>query len=901
MTPHKPGLPARKLQVPQPSPHLLQRAGILRDLRAMRSAKLVVIRAPAGFGKTTVMLQMREAMTVAGIRSAWLTLDDLDNNVPRFASFLGSLFEQLIPSGITAPPESPDGQTNAGFGLLERIASSGEPFAMFIDDFETIRDAAVLAFAREVINSLPPDGQLIVGSRVIPELGLARLRALGQLFEIEPQQLRFSGEEIAEYLVGKRGLKLQPSDLKRLCNATEGWAAALALVSVSLARREDPQPFIAAFSGSNAELMDYLSADVLSGLAEPQRLFLLETSVLSELSAPSCDWLRGRSDSVELLAELERAQMFLIPLDDQRQLYRYHSLFAQFLREQLRRTFPDRVASLHRAASQWCLDQQRPIAAIEHALAGGDAPGAVAILSQFAQTILYSGRARLLARWLHAIPATMLADNSQLRAIHLWALFFSQPPERVLSDLDALESEVDHEVRHRSIYADLLALRPLLLQRMDRFKEALDIGVRNVALLVDRNAFPFSILANSIATLQVVEGNQNAAKRMLEEASAVGAGAANPVGTIYSACCEGVVDLLQGRLRQAATRFRFAERRLEPALSVEDVGGNAVAGVLYAVVAYELNEWENAGRRLRVHLPAIKEQGFPDQVICGSLALARIAFYQGDIDGAWTLLTELEYFGRREQWPRAVATVRIARSRLLLLRGDAGAASRELEQADVPFLWERLEGFSMLAHDLDSLQIARLRLMLYEGRADRAVPLLRDARDRAKQAHRYRRVLQLRILLSMALHAANMQDAALEEIHRALRDASAEGFIRLFVDEGDRVAVLIQQLIHASDQLDVAIATQEYIVKLLTAFGQSREESGQALALSGAGMAEALTRKEFQVLRLLGEGLSNDAMATELQVLDTTVRTHLRSINAKLGASNRTQAVSIARRLGLIS
>ncbi|WP_310388419.1 LuxR C-terminal-related transcriptional regulator [Roseateles sp.] len=861
----------------------------------------MVIRAPAGFGKTTVMLQMREAMTVAGIRSAWLTLDDLDNNVPRFASFIGSLFEQLTPSHTLAPHESPGGQTEAGFGLLERIANSSEPFAVFLDDFETIHDPAVLAITREIIDSLPPDGQLIIGSRVIPDLGLARLRALGQLFEIEPRQLRFSREEIAEYLVEKRGLKLQQCDLKHLYNATEGWAAALSLVSVSLARREDPRPFIAGFSGSNAALMDYLSADVLSGLAEAPRVFLLETSVLSELSAPSCDWLRDRSDSTELLAELERAQMFLIPLDAQRQLYRYHSLFAQFLREQLRRTFPDRVASLHRAASQWCLDHQRPIAAIEHALAGDDAQSAIAILSQFAQTILHAGRARLLARWLQAIPASMLADISQLRAIHLWALFFSQQPEQALSDLDALEAEVDHEVRHRSIHDDLLALRPLLLLRMDRFEEAFDIGVRNVALLIDRNAFPFSILANSIATMQVVEGKQNAATRMLEEASAVGAGTANPVGTVYSACCEGVVDLMQGRLRQAAARFRFAERSLEPALSVEDVSGNAVAGLFYAVVAYELNQWEDAGRRLRLHLPAIKEQGFPDQVIVGSLALARIAFYQGDIDGAWTLLTELEYFGRREQWPRAVATVRIARSRLLQLRGDVAAASRELEQADVPFLWERLEGFSMMSHDLDSLQIARLRLMVYEGRADRAVPLLRDARDRARQAHRYRRVLQLRILLSMALHAANMQEAALEELHRALSDAGAEGFIRLFVDEGDRVAVLLQQLTRASDQLDVALPTRGYIVKLLAAFGQSREESGQALALSGAGMAEALTRKEFQVLKLLGEGLSNDAMATELQVLDTTVRTHLRSINAKLGANNRTQAVSIARRLGLIS
>jgi LuxR family maltose regulon positive regulatory protein len=889
-----PGLPARKLHAPLPSPHPLHRAHITRDLRAIQRAKLVVIRAPAGFGKTAVMLQMREAIAKTGTRTAWLTLDDLDNNVPRFLGFIGAAFERVLATEMASSP----GSSDAALGLLERIASSGEPFAIFVDDFEAVHDPAVLAILREIIDSLPPAGQLIVGSRVIPNLGLARLRALGQLFEIEPKQLRFSREEMREYLIDRRGLKLDRTDLARLYNATEGWATALSLVCVALSRRDDPRAFIAEFSGSNAALADYLAEDVLSGLAEPLRLFLLETGVLSELSAALCDFVRGRDDSAAMLEELERAHLFLIPLDDQRHLYRYHSLFADFLRAQLRRTFPERIPILHRAASRWYLDQQRPIAAIEHALAGDDPRAAVTILSRHARTILHNGRARLLARWLGGIDSALLASHPELRAIHLWALFFSQEPEQALSQLDTIETEPDHDP---AIAADLLALRPLLLLRMDRFDEAFEAGVRNAAALADSKAFSFGILANSIATMQIVEGRENAARRMLDEAGQIDEGNGNPVGTIYSACSEGMVDLMQGRLRQAVSRFQFAERRLAPPSSVEDVSGNAVAGVFHAIAAYEMNDWEIAERRLKVHLPAIKEQGFPDQIIIGTLALVRIVFYRGDIDGAWKLLTELEYLARRSHWPRALATARLERSRLVLMRGDVAAARRELEQADVPGLWERVERFSMIANDLHTLRIAQLRLMIHAGEASAAAPLLREAIGRAQRAQRHRRVLQARILLALALHAMENRDAAFETIHEALRDASGEGFVRLFVDEGDMAAALIQQFAHASASFNIARATREHIDKLLVAFGQSREESGQGIALSGAGMTEALTRKEFQVLKLLAEGLSNDAMATRLFVSETTVRTHLRNINSKLGAGNRTQAVSIARRLGLIA
>lgn len=883
----------RKLHAPIPNTDMVQRLFLKRDFKNILGKRLVLFRAPAGFGKSTAMLQLRNKMADEGITTSWLTLDDFDNNLSRFMSSIRAAMELVFKNDSNKKDK-----LNSGVDLLEAITEFDGAFSLFLDEFEVIKDPSVIAFISEVINNLSVDCQIVIGSRVIPGVGLPRLRARQSLFEIDQDQLRFSKKEASEFLTKKCHFPLDRKNITDLQQATEGWVTALTLASMMLIKRGKPTEIIGEFSGATNILADYLAEDVLAGLESRLREFLLETSILSELNAPLCDYIRGREDSAEILEKLEKLQLFIVPLDSESYYYRYHNLFAEFLRSQLRRRHPEKVKVLHRAAAEWYLDQQRPVAAIKHALVSGDQHMSVAILSKYAQEYLRKGRARLLSQWMAKIDEDLLRPNPKLRAIQMWGLFFSQEPETAYSILENIDSDPNSHESYKTIQDDLLALRPLLLLRMDKFDKAFEIGVKNLALFSNKESFAYSILLNSIATMQIVEDKKK--NGFLLKIGHLG-DEENSISAIFSACSEGLIDLIHGRLRQAKTRFGFAEQHFQKVSSTERPEGNTVAAVFSAVVQYEQNEWDKAERRLKISVDAIKDQGFPDQIIISNISLAKIFFCRGDIDRAWDLLTELEYIGRVAKSPRILATARLTRSRFLLMRGDLMASEKELEKANDQALWDKVGQFSLIANDLDNYTIARLRLMIHKGESELALPMIIKEKGLAKRQCRLRRLLLLGIFHAIALREIGDQDAALTEFFEVLKVCSDEGFSRLVLDEGEKVAELLRLMGAVYHPKDIDQKILKYVDQLLLSFSQDVEESGQADALSDSRLVEALTRKEFSVLKLLSEGLSNEEMSKRLFVSDSTVRTHLRNINSKLGARNRTQAVAIARRLGLIS
>ena len=930
-----------KLSPPSVTPSQVPREAVCQAIVGARAARLVLVRAPAGFGKTTTLVQARERLADLGVDTAWLTLDRADNDVPRFLACL----HQAVAAVVGDLPASDD-----PLALLDALARHAAPFALFLDDFELITEPAVLGLVREIVDHLPRHGQLVLGSRSLPGLGLGRLRAAGQLLEIDAEQLRFSLAEAQRYFALRHAGAARPhadaqaelqAHLPDLLRKTEGWIAALWLASMALdgviQRQGSVAGFIGQFSGSNRAVADFLAEDVLSRQPPEIRSFLLRTSILRHLNAPLCQVLTPRSDAARILAQLDAANLFVTPIGDASigtdparpgpgREWRYHSLFADFLRTQLAREQADGLARLHLAASGWYESQGRPVPAIDHAIEGGDLPHAVALLAEHAATFLEQGRMRLLARWFAALPAALLAARPMLQVVALWACTLTRGPWQAMAELhqsgcaDSPDPAVQAHVR---------ALQPMLLAMMDRVDEASAIGRAQLARLPSGQPFADSVLCNAMAHAMGVLGEREQALHLLDVARRGQQGAG--FNRMYSESVEGLLDLQQGRLRQATARFRMAVGTpAGPAGGGGTVGGgspaggagfppshgNAWAGVLYAGAMYETHQLALAEHLLNVYLPLARDVGLPDHMILSHVMRSRIAFLRGDVDAALQTLAELEYLGHQRQLPRVVASARLERAQLLMRQGQAEPAAMALARADDAAVWQRVAQLQLTAHDADDLVIGRLRWQTLFGDAAAAAAAAGTAARAATVARRHRRALKLQVLQALAWQRAGDLRSATHAMRQLLPLAQAEGFVRLLLDEGPGMAQLLRrtcQLWQASgDRPDPLV--DDHLQRLAALAGDEpwaqdteaaeaadRADGPSPAGPSGLAPAEALTRKESRVLQLLAEGYSNGAMADKLFVSDSTVRTHLRNINLKLGARSRTQAVAIARRQRLIS
>jgi LuxR family maltose regulon positive regulatory protein len=887
MTPTAPNILEIKFNPPAFVATQVLRAAIGEQI-ATAAVKLVLVRAPAGFGKTTAMAQSRQRIEAAGVATAWLTLDRADNDVSRFLRCLSEAVQRL---GVDETP------SNAPFDAVAALASHDLPFTLFLDDFEVVQEPAVLGLVREVIDHLPRQGQIVIGSRGLPDLGLGRLRARGQLVEIDTDRLRFNLDETSAFFGQRVGQTVPVDMLSQLHRKTEGWVAAIWLASMALERHGLETGFVERFSGSDRAVADYLAEDVLDHQPKEIRDFLLRTSILRQLDASVCQTLNPRADCAAILDQLAASNLFITPVTGgDAPTWRYHSLFADFLRAQLVRERPDDVARLHLAASGWYESQGRPVPAIDHAIEGGDHPYALMLLENHAEQFLDQGRMRMLSRWFSAIPEHQLQARPFLQLIALWAFCFTSGPWDAMKKLEqsgCIESVIP-EVR-----ASVRTLIPLLLAMQDRYDEAYEAGRESLARLPTGLPFADSALLNAMANIIAVVGNQHESQRLLDEARSKQGN--STFNRMYTESLEGMLDLQGGRLRQASARFRIAVDSTH-AVTYNHSHGNAWAGVLYAGVVYEANDLPQANHLLNVYLPLARDVGLPDHMILSHVMRSRIAFHGGDIDAASQALTELEYLGHARQLPRVVAGAKLERSRMLLLQGNGPASRDELARADDPALWERERRQRLPAHDLDYLALAKARWEISFGDPRVALTLLDAELHAALGAARIRRALKLSVLRALALQRAGDLAAAVDVIGSVLQTASQEGFMRLLVDEGPDVGLLVQRYMTSAPDASTSTRSDpilaDYLQRLLQVLGPTAAPDAEAPPVDSS--KEPLTRKETRLLQLLAEGYSNSAMAEKLFVSDSTVRTHLRNINIKLDAKSRTQAVAIARKLGVI-
>jgi LuxR family maltose regulon positive regulatory protein len=889
-----------KLTPPFPKAGQIERPRLVDLVVRARSPRLVLIQAPAGFGKTTMMLQIRTRLIANGTANAWMTLDQADNDIGRFLSCLTLVCGQL--DTTHTPPSSGAGDPAAmgGFilGLMDRFAAIAPPFCLFIDELESIQNSAVIGLVKELLDRLPAGGRIICGARANFGLELARLRARGELLEIQPSQLRFSIQETDEFMRAGRGLSLRADDVEKLHKKTEGWAVALWLASLALERRVEHSAFIEEFSGSDSAIADYLAEDVLSRLPPTLRQFLTETSILGRFNAALCDAVCGRGDSVQVLEELERANLFVVPLEGTPQWYRHHSLLAEYLQAQLKRSAPNSVGRVHRLASDWYRRQHRPVPAIEHALASADLDYALPLLSLHADQLLADGRVRLLSRWLDAVPEEQLEAYPRLRAVHAWSMIFTRGPREAMLLLEAMERA---SIADSDTVAHLLALRPVMLHMMDLCEAAWSVGTENLKHLPPGRSYPRNVLNNVTANTALTLGKHAQAFALLEEARRQQGIQVSVFNQVYSECVEGNFDLIEGRLQQALGRFKVATRA-GATEATRHTNGNAMAAVLLAISLYEAGEGEQAERLLHVYVPLMRELCLPDLLIAGHVTLARLAHQAGDSERAYRLLSELEQYAHQANLPRAAASSHLERARMALLREDLDAAHSSLKRAQDGYDWAHVDNFLMMANDIELPRLVRLRIAVRSGGSSQALPQLVVELDRALAAGRHRRALHLRLWTAEALHANGQLRQATEMCGEALRFAAREGFVRNFADEGAPVLRLVHEYRvtrgadHASGRGSISKA---YLDRVLASFDLERGAQSES-GLNPTALVAQLTPKELQTLELLAEGLSNSMIGERLLISRNTVRTHLRNLNVKLDAANRTQAIAVARRLNLI-
>ena len=941
---------ATKLHVPRLQPGFVPRRRLVEALGEGLARGRVLVCAPAGSGKTALLADWARN---GGRPAAWLSLDADDNDPARFWRHAVAALDRARP-GLAAQlgplaPRSPQELVTALINELDPGHADGEAHGegevvLVLDDYHLVIDAEpVHESVAFLLENLPPGLRVVVSGRSDPPLPLARLRARGQLAELRLTDLRFTPQEAAALLGQTAGPGLPADAAEVLTARTEGWAAGLQLAGLSLRGHADPAGFVAAFSGSHRFVLDYLAADVLDGQPGRVRSFLLETSVLERLSGELCDAVTGRADSQAMLQDIERAGLFLVPLDDVRGWWRYHHLFADVLRARLETEQPGRIRALHRSAAAWSEEHDLADDAVRHALAAGDTAWAARLVERNVETLLGRSEGATLRRWLSALPAESVRGRPRLCLAQAYGAamgFQLETLEALLDDAERAfavsgdEPYEDPAGRPVSVLANVPAGIAFLRATLARLRG-------NAALTADRNRHALAqlgaddwlmrcfvrwnqaaadwlggrlgpaddALAEVLAELRAAgEAVRRAGGEPAEVLRTVAGGAGFFAGFLAMRVWYdlGEVRRAQGNLNEALATYRQA---LEVAGESSQTAYAGLAHVGLAQILYERNELTAALDHAAQGVTLCRQLAFALPLAAGLAVVARIRHAHGDAAGALAAMSEAGQAGLSPQVVTLFNPVPAQRARLLLAQGDIRAAAR----------WTAAAGLrpdDEPDYPQEPAYLVLVRVLLAQDEPGRALKPLQRLLDVAAGQGRAGSVVEIQTLRALALDASGDQAGALAALTEAVTLACRHGYVRVFADEGAPLHTLLARLpaprpgrehaAHVPFNLvgPVNLVDPGCLAALLRACGPSPESTaGVTPRRSGAtppGLAEPLTDREVEVLRLIAAGRSNQHIARDLVLALDTVKKHVSHVLGKLGAANRTEAAARARELGLI-
>jgi LuxR family maltose regulon positive regulatory protein len=901
---------ATKLRAPPSQPGFAPRPRLVERLDEGLARGLILVCAPAGFGKTALLADWAHHSRRP---VAWLSLDAGDNDPARFWRHATAaldrarpgLAEQVAP--LLGPPAPPSFEALVTALINELAARPGEGGVLVLDDYHLIDAQPVHASLAFLLEHRPRELQLLLASRADPPLPLARLRARGQLAELRATDLRFMPEEAGALLRGAVGTELPDDAVTALAARTEGWAAGLQLAGLSLQGKTDVAGFVAGFSGSHRHVLDYLSEEVLARQPDEVVGFLLETSVLERLSGQLCDAVTGRDDGQALLEEIERANLFLVPLDEVRGWWRYHELFADLLRARLRQQHPERVPELHRAAATWSEANGLADDAVRHALAAGDAAWAARLVERHADALLLRSEGATAQRWLAALPPGLVGSRPRLLLTQARLALLSGRVEVAEGLLDAAERASEDGAggidepyapsigRAASLLANVPATIAIDRAYLAELRGDADraIGFANRAL-AETGEGEWMLASHASGYLGVAEwlrGRLADAERAL--LSTIGRWRA--AGERYLAVrgCHhlGQVQRAQGRLDAALATYRLAleiaaapDRPILPATGIGHVG--------VAEVAYQRGELEVALEHVVEGIGRCRQLAYTQPLATGLATLAWIRQAEGNRSSAVDAIEEAGRVAAGPGMTTLLNPVPAQRARLLLAQGDLDAAAR----------WTRERGLAAgeaAGYPREPEQLVLARVLLAQDRPGQALGLLERLLAAAVAQSRIGSVIDIQGLRALAQAASGDEAGAVASLAEVLTLACPEGYVRVFADEGAPMRALLGRLVAAqrSGQPATRGVPLDCLARLLRAFDPTQARRGGA---GVPGLAEPLTTRELEVLGLLAAGRSNQRIAQELVVSLDTVKKHVSRVLDKLGAANRTEAVARARALGLL-
>ena len=852
----RPGLVARPLLIEQIDTNLLQDSAYRR--------KLTLISAPAGYGKTTLAIDWLQHL---GLPFSWLSLDEADNDPRRFITYLIAAMQrvdenvgQAATTMLQSPQPPPDELMLTS--LVNEISAVPQPFTLVLDDYHVIHTPPIHKQLAFLLDHQPATLHLVITTREDPLLPIPRLRASSQVLEIRQDDLRFSETETNEFLRSVMGLDLLPDEIAALERRTEGWIAGLQLAALSMRGRDDLAGFIQAFTGSSRFILDYLIEEVFEGQSPDVKDFLLKTSILERLSASLCDAVTEKNVSQETLEMLEQANLFIVPLDQSREWYRYHRLFADLLQHRLR-TSSIPADSLHHRASQWYEQNDFPADAIQHALYAQDWNRAGDLILSNNSEFLKRGEVLTVIRWFQMLPEDVLQTNPRLYFDYCWPLLLAGQFDVARPLLERVE-QMTGEIPE--LLGEVYAAQAYLARGQGDHALMVEKSQQALTLLPKSSVDSRGIVAMNLGLAYWHMGQMGAAEEVLAEALEASQATGNHYAALTSLIFQGRVHAVRGRLHQAEG---FFERAVQLG---GDIPINALAHMDLATLHYEWNALDVSDEHIQKAIEICQRSQNNEFLVGAMMIQSRLRMGQGDLIGAENALDRAWDLVRSGKIPTGTA-VRMdsAQVRLLLAKGEATGE------------WEEKLTETMDCHPFYRFLGVTKVWTLSKGHAR----VYLDELGQAAQANDWGYGLVAVRALQAAL--AESQDEAVCFLTEALQLAEGGGFIRSFVEVGEKLVPLLRAAVREGIAVD-------YAGRILNVMAGKAEIAEAGLK----SMVEPLSERELEVLQLVTEGLSNREIAEKLYISTGTAKTHVHNLCGKLGVRNRTEAALKGKELGVV-
>jgi len=908
-----------KLFAPLVPPELVSRPRLIELFEAGIHRKLTLVSAPAGFGKTTLLAEwyhQHHERSQDRRAVVWVSLDKDDDEPSHYWTYFIAALQTIHPElghsemAMIQIPQPPPIETCLT-SLINEITKRADPFVIILDDYHMIENKAIHRAMTFLLEHMPAQMHMVIASRVDPPLPLALLRGRNQLNELRAADLRFTYDEAEDFFNRVMKLGLSKSGVKALENRTEGWVASLQMAAISMRGHNDIQEFINSFSGSQRYVLDYLTEEVFTQQAPDVQSFLLQTSILDRLTAPLCNAVTKRTDAKEKLDYLEAANLFLVPLDDDRKWFRYHSLFADLLRNQLNRSSPDLPSTLHQRASQWFEQEELAAEAIDHAFAAEDLERVANLIEKIAvPMITIESKVSTLLRWLARLPDEFITTRPWLCIALASARIADgrwddiEPLLRSAeSVLKATEKDGREPAERIKISSAVRALRASANTLGGiNIQVSLDLLRESYEQLPNDETFTRSPIALNLGVAHATKGEMSTASRFLNESITLAQTTGNPYVALLGLSCLAEIQIKMGLLHQAAETDRRALRLgAEWSDSSEPLSATGYAHISLAEILYQWNELDEALEHLTLGIKLSEQCGAALFVQFFYPGIALMEKFQDKATSMPELRDLVKRIGHGSYTALLSRLLDAWQARLSLAHGDIKATQRWAASHEIEL---NIHNLPDLGQEFSYLTLARLHIA--RNKAEEIHDLLEKMRRKAESEERIGSVIEILVLQSIALENQGKIDQAIGVLKEALLLAEPEGYVRIFVDEGEPM----KQLLGIAASRGIASA---YITKLLESFSgsihaledQSLKTTDNNLTTlryttSTPKLVDPLSTRELEIIRLMATGATSKEIASALTVSNATVKKHIIHIYRKLDVHKQTMAVSKAQELGLL-